>query len=172
MRRDLRDIAVLLNNSITFIWKSMKKSHSFILAGIPYAQLMFLYPNRKKLNTPFLNQKWVFQPLAPHFSLKRPKKGWKKISHFSFPVTLFIFLSHFSFPVTLLGEKCDRKMKSVTGNEKCEIFSHFFKKRWNFFSVTLGHFLTFSAFFGLYGLQGWNIRFATEFRLKWKKAIS
>ena len=53
----------------------MKKWFSFILAGIPYAQLMFLYPNRKKLNTPFLNQKWVFQPLPPLFSKKRPKKA-------------------------------------------------------------------------------------------------
>ena len=51
------------------------KYHSSTLAVIPYAEFMFSYATWKKLTTPFLNQKWVFQPLPPLFSKKRPKKA-------------------------------------------------------------------------------------------------
>ena len=33
---------------------------SSTLAVIPYAEFMFSYATRKKLTTPFLDQKWVF----------------------------------------------------------------------------------------------------------------
>ena len=64
------------------------KSHSSTLAVIPYAEFMFSYATRKKLTTPFLNQKWVFHPLPPLFCKKRPKKGQKmggKKNLFSIP---------------------------------------------------------------------------------------
>ena len=36
------------------------KELSSTLAVIPYAEFMFSYATRKKLTTPFLDQKWVF----------------------------------------------------------------------------------------------------------------
>ena len=43
---------------------------------------MFSHPHRKKLHTYFFKLKCTFRPLPPFFGLKRPKIGWKKVSHF------------------------------------------------------------------------------------------
>ena len=50
-----------------------RNSLSSTLAVIPYAEFMFSYATRKKLTTPFLNQKWVFK----HFSAKKGQKAKK-----------------------------------------------------------------------------------------------
>ena len=62
-------------NAIMSTIRDEKKIISSTLAVIPYAEFMFSYATWKKLTTPFLNQKWVFQPLPPLFSKKRPKKA-------------------------------------------------------------------------------------------------
>jgi len=50
---------------------------SSTLAVILYAEFMFSYATWKKLPTTFLNQKWLFQPLPPLFTKRRPKKAKK-----------------------------------------------------------------------------------------------
>ena len=61
------------------VYKNIDLS-STSLAVILYAEFMFSYATWKKLPTTFLNQKWLFQPLPPLFTKRRPKKA-KKMFH-------------------------------------------------------------------------------------------
>ena len=125
---------------------------------------MFSDASWKKLTAILLNQKWVFQPLPPLFSKKRPKKAGETEGG------KIIFLS--------------RERKMIFLPSLCSTFFFPGKEKWFFFPLfefflfffpgkeksCFGPFGLFLPFFGLYGL--WNIHSTWELPLKWKKVTS